>query len=967
MISEVDRYSIAKIRDLLSAAFTPQDLRRFCQDRPFLRPVVAKFGPGHGLDDMIQQVIDYCRTQLLWDEMLAEVRQVSPRQYARYEPYLGEGIDGKDLAPRPREEVPKPVAQGADPTALRTAYLNRLFQGASYLSVAGVDPKATSSETKARLDLGAVYTALLTLSTEAHERLVRGEAPDQEMKRLSALAQLDRHNRLVLLGEPGSGKTTFVNFVTLCLSGEELGREDINLDLLTAPLPDDEGKDREELQPWSHDHLLPVRVSLRDFAARGIPAPSQQAAAEDLLKFLTTELKAAALGDFAGHLFRELLEKGGLLLLDGLDEVPEADHCRLQIKQAIEDFVKTFPRCRVLITSRTYAYRRQDWELSGFADVVLAPFATGQIQRFVDRWYAYIATLRGLHPSDAQGRAESLKRAIRRSDRLYALAERPLLLTLMASLHAWRGGSLPEKREELYADTVDLLLDWWESQRIVRDEKGKVVVIQPSLAEWLKVDRAKVRGLLAELAYQAHAAQPDLAGTADVPVGDLVCGLMDLSQNPEVNPAWLVEYLLHRTGLLLPRATGVYTFPHRTFQEYLTACHLTDHEYPDLVADLARTEPGRWREVALLAAAKAARGSAFAVWALVDALCYRELPREVEQAESDAWGALFAGQALVESANLKQVSNRNRLKIDRVRAHLVRVLEASQLPTMERATAGCILAKLGDPRPGVGVDPESGLPAIIWCEVPAGAFIMGSPDDSLALFGKEAPQRAVEVAAFRASKYLVTNSQYAAFVSDEGYQERRYWTEVGWTLKGERTLPQSYGDVFDLPNHPAVGVSWYEAVAFCRWLTERLREIGDLGESEEVRLPTEAEWEKAARGTEGRRYPWGNEFDSEKCNIVDTGIGSTSAVGIFPAGASPYGVLDMSGNVWEWCATSWREGCEEPIDETLEGTGPRVLRGGAFFNNQSHVRCACRNYHHPFNWYSNYGFRVVRVICPSGL
>ena len=108
------------------------------------------------------------------------------------------------------------------------------------------------------------------------------------------------------------------------------------------------------------------------------------------------------------------------------------------------------------------------------------------------------------------------------------------------------------------------------------------------LAEWLKVDREKVRTLLNELAYQAHAAQPDLVGTADVAEGDLVSGLMRLSQNPDVKPVRLVEYLSQRAGLLLPRGVEVYTFPHRTFQEYLAACYLTDADYPDLVARLAR-------------------------------------------------------------------------------------------------------------------------------------------------------------------------------------------------------------------------------------------------------------------------------------------------------------------------------------------------------------------------------------------
>jgi formylglycine-generating enzyme required for sulfatase activity len=339
---------------------------------------------------------------------------------------------------------------------------------------------------------------------------------------------------------------------------------------------------------------------------------------------------------------------------------------------------------------------------------------------------------------------------------------------------------------------------------------------------------------------------------------------------------------------------------------------------------------------------------------LVEALCYRDLG-DAEQTEADAWGGLLAGQALVESADLERVSERNQGKIACVRSHLVRVLETGRLPAVERAAAGRSLAVLGDPRPGVGLRPD-GLPDIAWCEVPAGLFTMGSPDNRLAFIGKETPQHERELAAFRISRYPVTNAQFTAFVAAKGYDERHYWTEAGWERKEREgwTRPMDAGEPFNLPNHPVVGVSWYEAVAFCRWLTEQLREVGELDAEAEVELPNELQWEKAARGTDGRTYPWGEEADPDRANYDDTGIGTTSAVGCFPGGTSPYGVEDLSGNVWEW-TTGEHE------------YGDRVLRGGSFAIDVSSVRCAYRAGGYPSLRDGHGGFRVVASPVRSDL
>ena len=162
-------------------------------------------------------------------------------------------------------ETPKPPpapVKTASPQELKIDYLDYLLAQVSELSLLGIDPKAAADAKDASLNLGQVYTALLTADGDDMEKMQRMDQAGRQPQRISALAQLDRHGRFVLLGDPGSGKSTFVNFVAMCLAGEALNLDAANLNLLTAPLPNDEGEDGEERQPWSQGTLLPLRVIL---------------------------------------------------------------------------------------------------------------------------------------------------------------------------------------------------------------------------------------------------------------------------------------------------------------------------------------------------------------------------------------------------------------------------------------------------------------------------------------------------------------------------------------------------------------------------------------------------------------------------------------------------------------------------------------------------------------------------------
>lgn len=228
--------------------------------------------------------------------------------------------------------------------------------------------------------------------------------------------------------------------------------------------------------------------------------------------------------------------------------------------------------------------------------------------------------------------------------------------------------------------------------------------------------------------------------------------------------------------------------------------------------------------------------------------------------------------------------------------------------------------------------------------VPAGAFWMGSdPTKDKAALLSEQPQHRVYVSAYYIGRYPVTNEQYAVFLQSSGY------------------IPAS--SPFRIPErkekHPVVNVSWHDARAFCAWLEQRVKVA--------VRLPSEAEWEKAARGEDGRIYPWGDGWEKQRCNTRELQLFSTTVVGQFsPAGDSLYGCADMAGNVMEWCADWYAEDTyqqragQQARDPQGPGSGKaRVVRGGAWFDTHPLARCAFRYHEAPEYFSLDLGFRLA--------
>jgi formylglycine-generating enzyme required for sulfatase activity len=246
-------------------------------------------------------------------------------------------------------------------------------------------------------------------------------------------------------------------------------------------------------------------------------------------------------------------------------------------------------------------------------------------------------------------------------------------------------------------------------------------------------------------------------------------------------------------------------------------------------------------------------------------------------------------------------------------------------------------------------------PPFEWCPVPEGAFTCGEQEQG------ENPPRKLTLPAFEIAKYPITWEQFQVFLdADDGFRRDDWW--VG--LAVEATHRAQPGEQrFKMAGHPRETVSWYDAIAFCRWLSQRLGGGYDIARPTEwaVRLPNEWEWEKAARGTDGRAYPYGKTFDANRSNTSESGLERTTPVTAYPGGASPYGVLDMSGNVWEWTLGTYDSPADRADETTLVGAARRVLRGGSWLYLQDRARAAYRISCAPTVRLNLVGFRVVRL------
>jgi formylglycine-generating enzyme required for sulfatase activity len=854
------------------------------------------------------------------------------------------------------------IQVGEDPEeakAVIARYLHALAADLAGLKLGEID-KSIDQVRREPLQLADIYVPLDTTHRIPQGQTLEewlSQGPDRKtakpfdleaLRPVAAIEALAAHRELTLLGKPGSGKSTFGASVLLALAQAWQGQ--------TAQLAS-LGK------RWTQGPLLPIRVVLRRFAEQ-LPTGNQPARAGDLWCFISQELDASGYGlsgkamDYVQRIART---RGALILLDGLDECGDEVR-RGRVLDAVKELMGSAgPQCRFLLTARPYAWPGgPDPEQGVYA---LAELNDDQIEQFIRAWYAALVRRKWRQPGEIGSKIDDLLQARQRRD-LLPLARNPLLLTLMATLHTNRG-RLQDDRFDLYNDSVDLLLVRWNQQ----------VGADKALLDALNVPGLKLsslREVLEGLAFKVHGENVGQEGTADIGEDLLVRAFRPLLQGSRDKAAMVVDYIDTRAGLLIGQGPKdgerQFTFPHRTFQEFLAACHLAAQV--DLSArgvELARQHAGHWKEVLVLAArqAKSDRGAA-----LADALIGGEPfdpARDAAAANTDLACAVVAAEQLIEIgvANLAGVHHRDAVR-KRVASWLAGGLQAfDRAPRpRDRAYMGDLLSTLGDPR----FDPRRFyLPAddlLGFVHIPADPqFRIGTREADeervTQIIGSDAPDEErnnsrTPTPEFYIARYPVTVAQFRAFIA-----------VMGCGHGDDRALR-------DPDNRPVRYISWYEARAYTEWLNDALASTSVLAGSSaaslvregpwRVALPSELEWEKAARGGFlGAVYSWGDTHDPDRANCSEAWIRDTSPVGCFPS--NTFGLYDMIGNVWEWTRSRYDSYPYRPVDGR-ENPEPAhndwlVVRGGSWEDALVYARCSSRPGLLPDGARRHVGFRVV--------
>jgi formylglycine-generating enzyme required for sulfatase activity len=782
-------------------------------------------------------------------------------------------------------------------TAARKQFLAYLSEEHRYLQLRGF-----GADLRVPLELEPIYISLRAVPSHV-EREIRGTEPEatgpmEEMEVGPAIEFCERngYSGMVALGDPGSGKTTLLKFLTLCLAqGKPVKETGVKADRFPV--------------------FLPLR-RVEDFTV----------SLDDALRAFYPMMQMDLPGDFFQRVLSDK-RRPCLVMLDGLDEVATPER-RREALDWIECQRKLYPHNLIVVTSRFAGYRGQTRLPENYMELHVRDFRDEDVRTFVSRWYRQVETRQRGDTKQwrehARGLSDDLVRQLTASESLLALARNPLMLQIICLVHRTHK-AMPKRRTELYEECIKVLLQKWD------EAKGLEVYLTA----------AEARQVLRPLALWLH--QEEGRTHADVEEVKQVIGphLARVKRETEKRAEEQLDRVLtsvrDRSGLFVGFDVARYGFQHLSFQEFLAAEEIVKQGlHARLVETFGRSW---WREPTLLSLGMDdPRFQAELFAQLVRSPgCQQNLDLALTCVrEALAPGVLPFAEALADVELPWQMRHNCALFLREIggseAVQALRRALGDPEPKVAAAARDALL-RLGELEEAAAAPAAAAADTIVndvdgteLVRIPAGEFLMGSDDGPK----EERPQHRVHLDEYYIAKHPVTNAQYRRFIEATAHRTPQYLDEKR----------------FNQPNQPVVTVTWYDAMAYCKWAG--------------LRLPTEREWEKAARGTDGRKWPWGDDPPDEKrCNFGEN-VGATTEVGSYPDGASPYGCLDMAGNVWEWCMSKWRESYEEEPDDSGEGEELRILRGGAWWNDANAVRCSRRLGYRPGDWVDDIGFRCAQ-------
>ncbi len=627
------------------------------------------------------------------------------------------------------------------------------------------------------------------------------------------------------------------------------------------------------------DGYLPVLVFLKDL--KGFDTDGLNAnseTAEKLLNYWAEKTDSFLTID----IIRGFCEAGkAIFFLDGIDEIDEA--LRELVTVSFNAVKIKYENCKIILSGRPHGVNEVARKYFG-QPVEILSLLMHQVEAFIQNWFKAIYASKEIGFNKT---ALDMIGEVKSHPSIHELIDSPLMLTAVCLLYN-DNKQLPGQRSELYDRFVTNLL-----HKRFPQEAQKVRSFLMILALHMHKKRLRTIDLFEAIPFLADKYKSEEG---------------EQQQEYKERLVEIFKTIEPNCGLLKAEKAG-YAYVHLTFQEFLTANALvacTVESYFDTIREL--WDDDWYREVVQLYIGYLSINN--------PAMANNIIQKILEEKVGKPFGrSLLAIRSIIDIHQEKRVDAVTQLSIKQLQEII-----GSDVSPKINAEAGELLGRLGD-----GRDLEK------FIYIPDGKY--------------QTVTGPVTLRNFAMTKYPVTNRWYRKFLQDGGYKKSEFWSRKGqrWLEAEKADCPKYWFDYqWNCDNYPVVGVSWYEADAFCRWLTQK-RQDGFI-----YRLPYEKEWEAAAAGKERRKYPWGEKCNNTECNTIETEIERTSAVGIFKTGNTPEGLSDMAGNVWEWTKTS-------------EAPEAYAFRGGSWAIDEDEARCAAGFNVHPNERFPYVGFRCSRI------